>query len=166
MNELKQKIHELTSNNKDYTIAQIAKELDLKEAEVLLNLPKEMASVTDGSNFDEIIKDIENWGEVLVLKVTPSFVFEIKTKISSGTYGHGFYNFSHDAPLSGHLKADDIKHIVFLSAKIMMGMLSHSVLFLDKNGDDIFKIYVARDKQRNFLPEQLSAFEGLKNKYA
>lgn len=165
MNELKQKIADFVNNDENFTISKISESLNVKNIDIYLNLPKEIATVADGDKFNEIIKNIESWGEVLIIKKTPSFIFEIKSKIPKGNHSHGYYNFSHDAPLSGHLKADDIKKIVFLSAKVVMGMLSHCILFLDENGDDIFKIYVARDKKRNFLSHQLEAFMKLKESF-
>ncbi|PID78102.1 MAG: heme utilization cystosolic carrier protein HutX [Deltaproteobacteria bacterium] len=165
MKNLKEQIVDFIKKDKDFTVAEISKHLGVKESEVLLNLPKETATVADGKEFDKIIQEVENWGEVLVIKVTPSFIFEIRTKIPKGHYDYGFYNFDHHSALSGHLKADDIDKIVFLSAKVVMGMLSHCILFLDKNGDDIFKIYVARDEKNDFLPHQLEAFLKLKQLY-
>lgn len=165
MSELREKIANAIKNDEDFTIPKIAKALHVNDAQVLLNLPREIATVANGDKFDEIIKNLETWGEVLIIKNTPSFVMEIRSKITKGSYSHGYYNFEHDAPLSGHLKADNIDKIVFLSAKVIMGMLSHSILFLDKNGDDIFKIYVARDKNREFLPNQLEAFIKLKESF-
>ncbi len=162
---LKQQIQDHIKQNDNWTVAKVAKALEIKDIDVLLNLPNEVASVANGDKFDEIIKDIENWGEVLVVKNTPNFIMEIKTKISSGSYQRGYYNFTHDAPLSGHLKADAIDKIIFLSAKAVMGMLSHCVLFLDKDGQDIFKIYVSRDEKRDFIKPQLEAYLKLKESF-
>ncbi len=163
--DLKQKVADFISENENWTVAKVAKELEVKDIDVLLNLPSEVASVAEGDKFDEIIKEIESWGEVLIVKNTPNFIMEIKSKISSGSYQRGYYNFSHDAPLSGHLKADAIDKIIFLSAKAVMGMLSHCVLFMDKDGNDIFKIYVARDEKREFIKEQLEAYLKLKESF-
>ncbi len=163
--DLKKQIQEHIEQNDNWTVAKVAKALEIKDIDVLLNLPSEVASVANGDKFDEIIKDIEGWGEVLIVKNTPNFIMEIKSKISSGSYQRGYYNFTHDAPLSGHLKADAIDKIVFLSAKAVMGMLSHCVLFLDKDGQDIFKIYVARDEKRDFIKSQLEAYLKLKENF-
>lgn len=163
--QLDKQIKELVSNDDKFTVAKIAQQLGVKQVDVLLNLPNEVATWTNGSDFDEIIKNIQNWGEVLIVKPTENFIFEIRSHIPAGSYARGYYNFEHDAPLSGHLKADEIDKIVFLSAKVVMGMLSHCVLFLDKNGDDIFKIYVSRDEKREFIAHQLEAFSKLKNSY-
>ena len=88
-----------------------------------------LEKVVDGSKFDEIIEDISKWGKILMIKITPSFVIEIKDFMPTGTYGHGYYNFNtKGSSISEHLKASDIEKIVF-SSKIHRGMLSHSVSF-------------------------------------
>ncbi len=164
--DLKQQIAQEIEKDPNFTVAKLASALEVAEIDVLLNLPNEVATHAKGSEFDNIIKDLESWGEVLIVKNTPNFILEIRSKITKGSYQRGYYNFDHDVPLSGHLKADAIKHIVFLSAKVVMGMVSHSVMFLDKEGKDIFKVYVARDANRDFIPEQLEKFNTLKNSFA
>ncbi len=164
--DLKQQIAQEIEKDENFTVAKLAKTLEVRELDILLNLPSEVATFAEGGEFDSIIEDLEKWGEVLIVKNTPNFILEIRSKITKGSYQRGYYNFDHDAPLSGHLKADAIDKIVFLSAKVVMGMLSHSVIFLDKDGNDIFKVYVARDANREFIPEQLAKFQALKEKFA
>ncbi len=120
--------------------------------------------VISGSNFDEIIEDISTWGKILMIKITPSFVIEIKDYMPKGTYGHGYYNFNGESSISGHLKASDIDKIVFVS-KTHRGMLSHSISFNDKEGEHIFKVFVARDENKELLKEQVEKFEALKNRF-
>lgn len=166
MSQIQKNIQEYLKEN-GCDIEKIASSLHVSKMEVLTNLPKEIATVVNGDKFDEVIKDIETWGEVLFVKVVPSFVIEFKTNIPKGSYGHGYYNFSmSQSQLGGHLKADDIDKILFLSAKVMRGMLSHSVQFFDKNGDNIFKLYVARDKKRELVQSQVEAYEALRAKFA
>ena len=63
-----------------------------------------LEKVVDGSKFDEIIEDISKWGKILMIKITPSFVIEIKDFMPTGTYGHGYYNFNtKGSSISGHL---------------------------------------------------------------
>ena len=112
----------------------------------------------DVTKFDEIIEDISTWGKILMIKITPSFVIEIKDFMPTGTYAHGYYNFnSKESSISGHLKVDDIEKIIFVS-KEHRGMLSHSVVFNDKNGEHIFKIFVTRDENNRLLKEQIEKF--------
>lgn len=119
----------------------------------------------EGTKFDEVIEDISTWGKILMIKITPPFVIEIKDFMPTGTYGHGYYNFdSKNSSISGHLKVDDIKKIAF-ETKNHRGMLSHSVVFYDKNEEHIFKIFVTRDENKELLQEQVDRFMALKNKF-
>lgn len=55
--------------------------------------------------------------------------------------------------LSGYLKASDIDKIFFVT-QTFIEMLSKSVRFYDKNGENIFKIYIPTDENKNFLQAQ------------
>lgn len=123
----------------------------------------EIIKEVEVSKFDEIIEDISTWGKILMIKITPSFVIEIKDNMPMGTYGHGYYNFdSKNSSISGHLKVSDIEKISFIS-KIMRGRISHSVVFSSQN-EDIFKIFVTRDEQGELLKNQFEKFESLRNR--
>lgn len=127
-------------------------------------LDENMIKEVEASKFDEIIEDISTWGKILMIKITPSFVIEVKDFMPKGTYGHGYYNFdSKESSIKGHLKVDDIKKIVFES-KEHRGMLSHSVVFYDENNEHIFKVFVTRDENRELLQDQLEKFMALKNR--
>lgn len=118
----------------------------------------------DGSLFDKVIEDISSsWGEVLFIKITESFVIEVKTTISRGRYGHGYYNFDGTTPLSGHLKASDIAKIDFVD-KFHRGTFSKSIEFNKENGENIFKIFVTRDKNKELKLDQVKLFDELVKK--
>lgn len=51
--------------------------------------------------------------------------------------------------LDGYLKASDIDKIFFVT-QTFIEMLSKSVRFYDKNGENIFKIYIPTDENKNF----------------
>ena len=124
-----------------------------------------LEKVVDGSKFDEIIEDISKWGKILMIKITPSFVIEIKDFMPTGTYGHGYYNFNtQGSSISGHLKSSDIEKIVF-SSKIHRGMLSHSVSFNDANGENIFKVFVTRNENREIIKDQFDKFIALRDSF-
>ncbi|RBQ28658.1 heme utilization cystosolic carrier protein HutX [Aliarcobacter vitoriensis] len=123
----------------------------------------EIIKEVEASKFDEIIEDISTWGKILMIKITPSFVIEIKDNMPTGTYGHGYYNFdSKNSSISGHLKVSDIQTISFVS-KILRGKLSHSVVFSSQD-EDIFKIFVTRDGNGELLKEQVQKFENLRDR--
>ena len=126
---------------------------------------EDLEKVVDGSKFDEIIEDISKWGKILMIKITPSFVIEIKDFMPTGTYGHGYYNFNtQGSSISGHLKSSDIEKIVF-SSKIHRGMLSHSVSFNDANGENIFKVFVTRNENREIIKDQFDKFIALRDSF-
>ena len=162
---LKDSIKKILDKNPDITTLEIAKNLEVSEYEVLQNIDENFAKAIDAKSFDEIIEDISTWGKILMIKITPSFVIEIKDHMPLGTYGHGYYNFDHaTSAISGHLKVDDIDKIIFVSKK-HRGMLSHSVVFYDTKGEHIFKIFVARDENRELIPEQVEKFMALKQRF-
>ena len=126
---------------------------------------EDLEKIVDGSKFDEIIEDISKWGKILMIKITPSFVIEIKDFMPTGTYGHGYYNFNtQGSSISGHLKSSDIEKIVF-SSKIHRGMLSHSVSFNDINGEHIFKVFVTRNENREIIKDQFDKFIALRDSF-
>ena len=126
---------------------------------------EDLEKVVDGSKFDEIIEDISKWGKILMIKITPSFVIEIKDFMPTGRYGHGYYNFNtQGSSISGHLKSSDIEKIVF-SSKIHRGMLSHSVSFNDINGEHIFKVFVTRNENREIIKDQFDKFIALRDSF-
>ena len=161
---IKNRIKELIKSNAEISTLEISKELQVSEYEVLQNIDEKYAKAVDASSFDTIIEDIATWGKILMIKITPSFVIEIKDHMPIGEYGHGYYNFnSKQSAISGHLKVDDIDKIIFVSKK-HRGMLSHSVVFYDQNGEHIFKVFVARNENRELLSNQVDQFMSLKNR--
>lgn len=162
---MKEKIEEILNQNPEISTLEIAQKLNVSEYEVLQNINTNIAKAVDGSKFDEIIEDISKWGKILMIKITPSFVIEIKDFMPTGTYGHGYYNFdSKNSSISGHLKVSDIEKIIFISKK-HRGMISHSVVFYDKKGEHIFKLFVARDENKELIKEQVDKFISLKNRF-
>lgn len=161
---LKEQIKKILNENKDIATTEIAKELNVNEYEILQNINEDIAKSIKADKFDEIIEDISTWGKILLIKITPSFVIEIKDHMPIGTYGHGYYNFnSNNTSISGHLKVSDIENIIFVSKKTR-GMLSHSVVFYDAKGEHIFKVFVTREENREVKKEQLEKFMALKNR--
>lgn len=161
---LKEKIEKMLDSNKELDSLNLSEELKIPEYEVLQNMPYEYAKAVDADKFDEIINEVTTWGELLFVKITPSFVIEVKAKIPKGSYGHGYYNFNmKDSPIGGHLKASDIDKIIFISKK-HMGMLSHSIQFFNEKGEHIFKLFLTRNNKREILPEQLELYNNLKSK--
>lgn len=161
---MKKEIEKILNENTNITPLEIAKKLNISEYQILQNINNDIAKAVDVSKFDEIIQDISTWGKILMIKITPSFVIEIKDNMPIGTYGHGYYNFdSKNSSISGHLKVDDIDKIIF-ETKNHRGIVSYSIVFYNQEGEHIFKIFVARDKNKELCKEQLEKFMALKNR--
>ncbi len=161
---LREEIAKKLAEKPNLTPAALAKEFEVKEYEVLQNMPEEIAKAVDGSKFDEIIAEVRTWGELLFVKNTPSFIIEFKTKVPNGKYMQGYYNFDmKDSAMGGHLKANDIEKIIFVN-KNVMGTLAHAIEFYRADGEHIFKLFLSRNEKREILPEQLKAFNELKSR--
>ncbi|MGG7073256.1 heme utilization cystosolic carrier protein HutX [Campylobacter sp. 9BO] len=160
---MKEKVKALLAANPKITLAKIGEELGLaREIEVIENLPASHCKEVGGDKFEEILNDIGTWGEVLFIKNTPAFIIEFKTNIPSGKKMQGYYNFNHkESKFGGHLKFEEIDRIFFVS-QTFMGLLSLSVQFYDKEGNNIFKLSVGRDAKMKLLPEQVEKFDSLK----
>ena len=104
------------------------------------------------------MQDMRTWGEITFIVNTGNVVFEAKGDIPDGKMGRGYYNL-HGKPIGGHLKADACELIAFVSRKFM-GSDTHSVQFYANDGSCMFKIYLGRDAERNFLAGQVDAFFG------
>lgn len=163
MQNLEQKVAELFASNAKMSVYEAAKQLGVKEFDILKFRSDDEFKLVGGDKFDEVIADIATWGEVLFIKNTPEFIVEIKVNVHTGKRAQGFYNFHAEklGDLSGHLRDDLIANIGFVSTKFM-GMLGHSVHFYDKDGSVIFKIFVSRDELMRLNPEQSEKFLDLK----
>ena len=75
----------------------------------------------------------------------------------------GFYNLKGDAGFEGHLNLDSIATIQFQS-KNHRGRESHALVFVNKNGETVFKIFIGRDANGELLQNQMMQFEQLRQR--
>lgn len=143
----------------------IAKQLNLSEMEVVKSLPHNMVTLIDGSEAQTILEGLVGFGDVTTIVHSFGSIFEVKAPFPKGKLAHGYYNLmGRNGELHGHLKLDLVADIALIS-KPFRGTESHYFGFFDQNGNSIFKIYLGRDKKRQLLPEQVSAFKLLQQKY-
>jgi heme iron utilization protein len=110
------------------------------------------------------MRALTEWGEVLFIVHTPDIVLECAGKVPPGSFGRGYYNIhGDDSPIGGHLKAENCKHVAFIS-RPFMGRPSRSLQFFNAAGEAMFKVFVRRDKERNLLPEQVKRFDDLRGR--
>ena len=150
-------------NEKPGTLpAEIAGQLEITELEVIQNMPSEMVTLIDADHYLTVLRDIKTWGELTLVIDVDGSIFEMVGHFPKGGDMFGYYNLSdRRSPLKGHLKLDNVATIALVS-KPFHGVDTKSVQFLSKSGRMLFKVYIRRDKEKNFLPEQLEKFDGLK----
>jgi putative heme utilization carrier protein HutX len=159
-------LSERLARNSDGILEQIARDYAVSTFEVVRQLPGEHRVIVEGAAFSEIMSELTTWGEMLFIVHTPDIVLECAGRIPPGTLGRGYFNIhSDDSPIGGHIKADNCRHIAFVS-RPFMGRASRSIQFFNGEGEAMFKIFVRRDANRELIPEQLAKFDALAARYA
>jgi len=128
--------------------------------ETLECLPADLWQRAPGSAFVPILQDVASWGPVLVLVHTPDVILECHGPLPPGGLGRGFYNFEHGSPLRGHLRADHCADVFFVR-RLFMGRDTRSIVFCNREGEGMFKIFVDRDEQAELRSEQVERFHAL-----
>lgn len=163
--KLKNDLPALMQEKKPFTISTFARMYGVSDLEVCTAMPDNMRTITSGSYFEEIWKELATWEKATVIIEYKGSAFEISVKISEGIFGHGFYNIMGGASaFEGHIKADNIHTIVF-STLPFMSLESLSVLFFDKSGGLIFSVYAGREN-RQIIESIKTSFYQMKEKYA
>ena len=149
----------------DGILEQIARDYAVSTFDVVKALPVAHRTIVAGSKFEEVLRAVTAWGEVLLIVHTPDIVLECAGPIPPGSFGRGYFNLNGDSPIGGHIKADNCTHIAFVS-RPFMGRPSRSVQFFNAAGEAMFKIFVRRDKERNLLVSQVERFDALRDRLA
>jgi heme iron utilization protein len=156
---------ERLKTNADGILEQIARDYGVSTFAVVEALPEEHRAIVPGARFEEILRDLTKWGEVLFLVHTPDIVLECAGTVPPGSFGRGYFNLHGDSPISGHIKADACAHIAFVT-RPFMGRPSCSLQFFNRAGEPMFKVFVRRDKDRNLVGEQTARFDALRRSVA
>ena len=129
------------------------------------NLASEATStpVLAGSEALSLLQQISTWGNTTTIILHGGSVFEFKGNFPTGTLAEGFYNLKGDAGFEGHLNLDSIATIQFQS-KNHRGRESHALVFVNKNGETVFKIFIGRDANGELLQNQMAQFEQLRQR--
>jgi len=151
--------------NADGILEQIARDYAVSTFEVVQALPAEHREIVPGARFEEILRDLTEWGEVLFIVHTPDIVLECAGKVPPGSFGRGYFNLHGDSPIGGHIKADACTHIAFVG-RPFMGRPSRSLQFFNGAGEPMFKVFVRRDPDRNLIGGQVARFDALRQRLA
>ncbi len=164
--ELMKQVADVLEQDPKLLPAAIADKLDISEKDAVAHLPNGMATMIDGTQAQELLEGLVNWGPVTTIIHSFGSIFEVKAPFPKGKVARGYYNLmGKEGELHGHLKLDLVTDIALVS-KPFMGSESHYFGFFDQAGNNIFKIYLGRDKKRQLLPEQVEKFTALKAAYA
>ena len=159
--DLAAKVAEALKEKKPVMLASLAAQFGVTEKDIAEAMPEDMAKVIGGEHFEKVWEALTAWEKATFIVQHGGHVIEIKTRIAPGKFGHGYYNIMGKEAVGGHLKADAIAHIGFLSMPFM-GLESHSVQFFDADGHVAFSIYAGRGDDKKILPEIRESFFALK----
>ena len=118
------------------------------------------STIVSGDKFDTVWDTVCEWGNVTTLVHTADVILEFSGELPSGFHRHGYFNLRGKHGMSGHIKAENCTHIALIERKFM-GMDTASILFFNKEGSAMLKIFLGRDDHRQLLSEQVSAFHAL-----
>jgi putative heme utilization carrier protein HutX len=90
---------------------------------------------------------------------------EFSGPISEGKVSGSYYNIGGRAGFHGHLRHERCAGIAFVE-RPLFGRPSASILFFNRDGGIMFKIFVGRDEQRELRSDQLTAFRALADRFS
>jgi putative heme utilization carrier protein HutX len=155
---------ERLAQSADGVLEQIARDYAVSTFDVVCALPAEHRTIVPGTRFAEVMQALTDWGEVLLIVHTQDVVLECAGSIPHGSFARGYYNLHGDSPIGGHLKAENCRHIAFVS-RPFMGRPSRSLQFFNASGEAMFKVFVRRDQERSLLPAQVERFDALRQRW-
>ena len=141
---------------KPWMLASLAREFHVTEKDVAEQLPEGMCVFTPGENFIRVWEALGEWEKATFIVQHEGHVLEIRGRIPAGRSGHGYYNLMGGEALGGHIRADAVSAVAFLSMPFM-GLESHSVQFFNAEGSVSFAVYAGRENHV-VLPSVKEAF--------
>ena len=147
---------------KPWMLSSLAGMFNVTEKQAAQALPEGMCAFASGGDFAGIWEALGEWEKATFIVQHEGHVFEVSGRIPAGTPGNGNCNLAAGEALGGHIRADLIADIAFLSLPFM-GLESHSVQFFDGRGGVAFAVYAGREHHR-ILPSVRAAFFALRRK--
>lgn len=148
MNELKTKIDEIVSSGKCMGLLMLKNALKVSELEVLQNLDERKTLILGNAFFDKVWEFLTTFKRLTLFLEKEGNIFEIDTRIGSGKDGMGYFNLFEKGCLNGHLVKDSVSHIALLKLPFMH-LTSYQVVFLGKDGNSIFSLYLGRENHQH-----------------
>ena len=106
-----------------------------------------------------VLKDLPSWGDLVTIVLHGGCVFEYKGPFPAGEIGKGFYNFKGTRPgFEGHINLKAIDHIAF-QVRQHAGRVAYALNFNDKDGANVFKVFLGRDDAGEIYSDQKYRFD-------
>ena len=158
-------IRQRIAENSSIMTLELARELGVKEADVIRSLPDGMAVEAPAEDFEIIWERMTAWEKVTFICISCGCVTEVSGPLPTGKRGHGMFNLRQRGnALGGHILVQDLGSI-WLVSKPVFGKESHSVQFFSKAGDAMFSVYLGRDDRRNIIEAARQDFLAMKQHY-
>lgn len=148
MNELQIKLEEILSSGKCMGLMMLKNALNTTELEVLQNLNQKETLILDNGAFDKVWDFLTGFKKLTLFLEKAGNIFEIDTKIGPGKEGMGYFNLFEKGCLNGHLVKESVSHIGLLKLPFMH-LTSYQVVFLGKDGNSIFSLYLGRENHKH-----------------
>ncbi|WP_298770562.1 heme utilization cystosolic carrier protein HutX [uncultured Shewanella sp.] len=158
------KIQQYFIDNPNMMPSQVADALKVSELAVVKALPDDEWHSIALTEMDELFTHLPQWGNVTTIITVSGNIFEFKGPFPKGKYARGYYNLiPKNNGFHGHLKLDEIIHIVIIS-KAFRGRESYSINFFGRFEEIVFKVYLGRDEKGVLLPKQVERIKQLINR--
>ncbi|WP_159566329.1 heme utilization cystosolic carrier protein HutX [Budvicia diplopodorum] len=154
-------LDELMKTNPDGTLEDIALKYNVSLLDVVATLPTHV--LTGGEQFDTVWDEVATWGIVTTLVHNSDVILEFQGELPTGFHRHGYFNLRGKNGLSGHIKAENCRHIALIERNFM-GIATASIVFFNQEQKAMFKIFLGRDSHRQLLADQVIAFRQLAEK--
>ncbi|GLT18740.1 coproporphyrinogen dehydrogenase [Vibrio zhanjiangensis] len=159
MQTLKEKVSRLIEDEPSILPVEMAEKLGISEYEVVSSLPDEMIALASGEQAQTYLERLVGFGPVTTIVHSFGSIFEVKAPFPKGKVARGYYNLmGTNGELHGHLKLSNVENIALVS-KPFRGRESHYFGFFCEKGNNIFKVYLGRNEQRELITEQVAAFK-------
>lgn len=162
MKTLTEQVCDILEKEPSLLPAEIAAQLSVSEGDVVKSMPANLSSWVDGKHVQTIFETVAEWGPVTAIVHSGGSIFEVKAPFPKGKVAYGYYNLmGRSGEMHGHLKLENMAAAAFVS-KPFRGKESHYIGFFTADGESVFKIYLGRNEKRELFPEQIDAFNKLK----
>lgn len=163
--EVVQEVQKRVAENPSVMTKKLAEELGITEADVIASLPEDMRAKAKTENFEAIWNAMTGWEKTTFILANAGGIVEIAGALPKGKFMHGMFNLmDKSCPLGGHLFVEELGSIWFVS-KPFFNKESHSIQFFDKNGNQMFAVYLGRNAEREIIPSVKEGYNALRTQY-